>query len=405
MCIRQFILRSRRIYRATLAHAVGAGMFALASCLVPAQTATVRDSVGIKIVSNSARSAAPVAFKLADKPLIRVGGLESDPDLEFDFKSGYMQAIRLSNGGLVVSDKVRLQFFDANSKRVKILGRFGSGPQEFQIAGIMCVTRGDTLVVQDAPNGRLAIVDARAMQFVRTIPTMEFGSLPPRGCLGDGTFLLSKQFGPKSVVEHLYRFRVDGKLVNDYGEFPSPKFEILAPAFLHLNAFGNQFVLASTLSNDLLFYAPNGKLSSVVRSSDPILPMTGANLLRLAERFEASMRAINPNLPAKQFDGKAQVYVQQSALKTVPGHYEVIADGAGGIWVQDYRETKMWVAPWTYFNADGKIVGRLIVPSAPDDPYGARVLGFGPNEIIIKTFDADGASYLSVYPLVRVTAK
>jgi len=178
-------------------------MPALSGNVLSAQSATVHDSAGIRIVSNPARSAAPAVFRLGDKPLIRVGGLESNPDLEFDFKSGYVMAVRLSNGGLVVGDKVRLQFFDANSKRTRIPGRFGSGPQEFQIAGTMCLTRGDTLVVQDEPNGRLAIVDARAMNFVRTIPRMGYGSLPAHACFGDGRFLMRKGFGPTATVERL----------------------------------------------------------------------------------------------------------------------------------------------------------------------------------------------------------
>lgn len=377
----------------------------LAGGLLPAQVSSARDSAGVRIILNGPRSSAPIAFRIGEKPLVRVGGLEDGSDAELNFKNGSMTGVRLSGGGLVVSDKVRLQFFDANSKRLKIIGRFGGGPQEFQLISSMCRTRGDTLVVLDEPNGRLSIIDGRAMNFVRTIPTRDFGSMPRNGCLGDGTFLMHKQFGPRAVVQHLYRLRVDGKMMNDYGEIESPRFEILAPAFLDLNAFGNQFVLASTMSNDLRFYAPDGKLGLIVRSSDPIVAMTDAYKLRLAERNEASLRALNPKAPPKQFDGRAELFVQQSALKTVPAHYFVIADGIGGMWVQDYRETRMWEAPWTYFDASGKLVGRLTVASAADDPLGTRVVGFGPGEIIVSTSDADGAVYLSVYPLVRVGGK
>jgi hypothetical protein len=84
-----------------------------------AQEARSRDSAGVRIIENPARKDAPVRFRLGDKPLFEVGGIESNPDEEFDHKQGYLRGVRLSDGGLAVMDVSRVHYFDENGKRVR----------------------------------------------------------------------------------------------------------------------------------------------------------------------------------------------------------------------------------------------------------------------------------------------
>ncbi|MEP6832388.1 MAG: hypothetical protein ABJB74_03300, partial [Gemmatimonas sp.] len=387
-----------RLARPALYSSLGA-VLALWGSRAWAQPFSVRDSAGIRIASNAARSAAPVAFKLADKPLIRVGGLENDPDVELNSRNVAMTGVRLASGGFVVAERVRLQFFDANSKRLKILGSHGAGPQEFQRISYMCRTHGDTLVILDDANGRLAIVDGRKMEFVRTIPTMHYGDLVENACFEDGTFLMVHQAGPTAPVQHLYRLRIDGTLVTDLGDFPRPHGETLAPVFVRFNAFGNQFVLGNTLTNDVQFYSPTGKLTRIVRSSDVPVRTTDSELRAIATRHVP-----DPNMPASQRTALINRWLSQTQLKYWPPHFLVLSDGTGGVWVQDYIPGRNWnTAPWTAFDSSGKLTGRLVIPEAPKGQFATWVTGFGPNEILLRTYDADGAAYLSVYPLVQVT--
>ena len=97
-----------------------------------AQQLGVRDSSGVRIVEKAARKDAPLRFRLGDKPFLEVGGIESNPDEEFDHRQGYLRGVRLSNGGLAVSDVARVHYFDATGKRIRIVGRNGAGPEEFQ---------------------------------------------------------------------------------------------------------------------------------------------------------------------------------------------------------------------------------------------------------------------------------
>ena len=79
-----------------------------------AQTARIRDSVGIRIVENSSRLSAPVAFTLGTKPNVDIGGLDADPQNELATRQGYPHAIRLNDGRVAVLDGSRVQFFDAH---------------------------------------------------------------------------------------------------------------------------------------------------------------------------------------------------------------------------------------------------------------------------------------------------
>jgi hypothetical protein len=171
----------------------------IAALVAPTATATAqdsrsRDSAGVRIIENSARKDAPVRFRLGDKPLIEVGGTESNPDEEFDHKQGYLRGVRLTNGGLAVIDVSRVHYFDASGKRIRIVGRKGQGPEEFQYLTAICRTRGDTLILNDSHNRRLSILDGSG-RILRTILQGDNGSAPFSFCLDDGSFLLQRMIG------------------------------------------------------------------------------------------------------------------------------------------------------------------------------------------------------------------
>src|SRR5690242_13542419 len=98
---------------------------------LPAQAPTVRDSAGIRIVMNPGLSAARETFTYHPEAMYDVGGLEDDPEKEFNSRQGYLRGVFLSNGSFVATDEWRMQFFDAKGKRLGILGTKGSGPEDF----------------------------------------------------------------------------------------------------------------------------------------------------------------------------------------------------------------------------------------------------------------------------------
>ena len=123
----------------------------------------------MRIVQNPARARAPVVFRLGATPVIDLGGPEEPTDNEFNPSQGYLRAARLSDGGFAVIDVARVHFFDARGKRVRIVGKTGAGPAEFRYLIAICRTRGDTIVLSDSHNRRLAILD-KSGTFVREFP-------------------------------------------------------------------------------------------------------------------------------------------------------------------------------------------------------------------------------------------
>src|SRR5690349_14555293 len=84
----------------------------LVAVQVVAQAPARRASAGVTIITTGARLRAPVAFELGAKPIVDIGGVEEDPDLELRSRNGYLQAARFADGGFAVSDQVRVQYFD-----------------------------------------------------------------------------------------------------------------------------------------------------------------------------------------------------------------------------------------------------------------------------------------------------
>jgi hypothetical protein len=72
----------------------------------------------------------------------------------------------------------------------------------------------------------------------------------------------------------------------------------------------------------------------------------------------------------------------------------------GNLWVADYDRT--WRGPTGYskFDADGRLVGRLMTPVRTTSATRIEVIGFGVNDILVRRRDDDGASHLTVYPIV-----
>lgn len=92
---------------------------------------TRRDSAGIRIVENPALADSPVRFRLGTQPTLDVGGLDADPELEFNARRGELWAVPLRNGGLGVLDITRVQVFSRTGARERVIGRAGGGRTSF----------------------------------------------------------------------------------------------------------------------------------------------------------------------------------------------------------------------------------------------------------------------------------
>lgn len=364
-----------------------------------AQEARARDSAGVRIIENAARKDAPVRYRLGDKPLLQVGGIESNPDEEFDHKQGYLRAVRLADGGLAVIDVSRVHYFDVTGKRVRIVGRKGQGPEEFQYLISVCRTRGDTLILSDSHNRRLSVLDSQG-RVVRTILQGDNGAAPFSFCLDDGTFVLERRIGaPDAPQNRITRLRSDGSMVNVVGTFDAGGFDMVTMASKALVAFGDALYYGDPFRSEIREYDTSGSLRRVVRTADEGERITDA------EAEERMAMTIPRNVTG---DARA---ARMDRLRSLPraSHWPVFrgveVGSDGTIWVQDYQRALRSPDAWTAIDTAGQLIGKLILPQGLPSVPRPQVLGFGRDYVMLRWFDRDGATSLVIFPLIKLDGR
>jgi hypothetical protein len=379
-----------------LAFALGA--FVSVQMNLNAQAPAVRDSAGIRIVENPARLSFPINLKIGPTPTFDVGGLHDDnPDAEFDSKQGYLRGVRLSNGGLVAIDVNKVKYFDAAGKLVKVAGRDGDGPGEFRYLTAICRTRGDTIVVAD--RARLGVLDKNGT-FIRHLPSTPRYS-PFDGCFGDGTLILSSSVRnspmPGQTTMVLWRARLAGAAVDSLGTLVGTNLDLITQHQVTFAASGNLLHVGDGSKREIAVYEIAGaELKPVmsIRSADVPDPISAA------EAEEGMARTIPNSVSASERKARMDRMKAAPRAATWPLIGRIHVDPLGNLWVADYDRT--WRGPTGYskFDANGRLVGRLMTPARTTSASRIEVIGFGVNDILVRRRDDDGASHLTVYPIV-----
>jgi len=375
----------------------------VAACTAPiasvaAQPPLVRDSAGIRIVQNGARLKAPLVFRLGTTPSLEVGGIEDSPEVEFNHNQGFLTGARLSNGGLAVIDTDRLQYFGPDSRRVRVVGRHGRGPQEFLYLTAICRTRGDTVVVADSHNRRFSVVDGSG-NVVRTFLANDLRLPTHSFCFSDGTLVLTRMvlstgFGITRV--QLQRVRLDGSVVNQIGDYPSPTFNAYTQSIPRAVAMGQRLYYGDGTSGEVLVLSPSGSLLTIIRSADPRIRITQADA---EKRLNATIRPLGS---AAERDKFAERLRSRPYPSTWPAYDRIHVAPDGTLWVQDYEVTPSRADSWTAFDSSGRLLGRLLIPGPTKGDMMVEVMGFGTNEILLRRRDSMAAVHLAFYPILRV---
>ncbi|MBL0172717.1 MAG: hypothetical protein IPP90_18815 [Gemmatimonadaceae bacterium] len=361
-----------------------------------AQAPKSRDSAGVRIVENSARATARVLYTLGPVARFDVGGLEQNPDMEFNPNQGYLRGAWLSNQGLAVIDEVRVHVFDSKGKRLTIAGRKGKGPEEFTYITSICRTRCDTLVVNDANSRRVAVLTG-AGSAVRTFPQDSLGSPPFSGCFDDGTVVLNKSLNSAPgmpATMRLTRVRVDGTPVNRIGDFDAGTFDMVTQSAPTVVVSGQRMYWGDPRTSEVRVFSATGKLLSIVRSADVGAAISSSEV---EQRFRST---IPRNTPESEVTKRLDRMRSLPHATHWPTYRDIQVDPAGQLWIQDYATTYPSADGWTLFDAKGTLVGRLVIPAPKEGERPLQIISFGSNEIFVRQSDADGAAHLRVYPLV-----
>jgi hypothetical protein len=365
--------------------------------IATAQTLQPSSNEGARVVQNGPRLTAPIVFQLADKPSFDVGGLQQDPSEELNSRNYYLKGARLSNGNVVVIDGQRAHFYDAKGKRLKTVGRQGSGPGEFRQATDVCVVRGDTVLIGQGRG--LVNRFTGSGELVDAVPPPAGGYLEGQMCFDDGTFAtLNRQrdYDPTQGTPYrVLRSSFSGK-TNTVVDVTMPRFDMLISQEVGLAARGNRFYVAQPTTFDIAGYNADGKLELIIRTSDPLVEITPS------EREQMRPGAYRAGSTPAQIEAARKDAIAKSTTKYWPTLGHMMIDASGRLWVEERNTHQDPTKPetWAAFDSTGKLLGRLVIPGAPSREENRIVMGFGANEVFFRRMDSDGAPHLTIIPIV-----
>jgi hypothetical protein len=329
-----------------------------------------RDSVGIRIVENSA----PVwtdgqGWRIGD-PILDIGGTS-----ESDVISYIQRVIRLPNGNLVLTNVEPREWrvYDSTGRLLVRTGRVGQGPGEFETIDLVGVYGSDSLLFLDRDGGRFSVFTTDG-RFVRTMPLPSFpGYSYDMLFFGDGSLALVRQVeermnvtGPSRRKVGLYRASLDGKHIDSIGVFASTEMftrildngrEDMQIPFGKQAAYAFRDSLAYVGSADafeIMIYGQTGTLHRIIRWKGMPRPVTAAMLAEYERRTAETY-------PPRFVEDFRRNFKAAPKPSTLPTYDVLVADEGGNLWVREYAILGEPTS-WLVFNPDGRWLGKVSGP-------------------------------------------
>jgi hypothetical protein len=347
----------------------------------------LRTADGAEIVENvEPRWRSGEGWSVEPVPALAIGG-EEDPAFQFH---GIRGAARLSDGRIAVGDggSGQVRLFTPAGEVAAVAGGPGAGPEEFRRMSRLVATPHDSLVVFDAGNRRISVLDAGGT-FARTMNLATVGvGADLAGVLDNGWFVLSVPL-PVPPAEGLSRDSVlylllspDGQAVDTIGaaaggqrfqRIDGARVTRLTVPFGPMPAAaagGDQVILGSTDEYELRQYRSDGGAARLIRRRVTPQPFTDAHfeeVVAASPRYESALREI-------------------PRPRHRPVFASVVMDRQGNLWIQDPPEPGAERTPWAVFTSEGAFLGSVSLPSSlrPTDVGSDYVLGVWTDELGVE---------------------
>ncbi|MEW5931214.1 MAG: hypothetical protein AB1941_27435 [Gemmatimonadota bacterium] len=379
-------------------------------------TTLVRDSAGVAIVENPSETGDSLAWRIASRPALDVGGGATPSEQLFQA----LAATRLPDGRVVVANAGthELRFYASDGRHLLTAGREGDGPGEFRHLGWVGLLSGDTLAAWDAVQGRLSVFDSRG-RFVRGFTSTGLPGIFPQlhGAFADGSVVLATgmDLARLPAAGQVWRdtaayVRVGhaGERLGDLGRFPgTEQFAALPPGgrgtfIVNTRPFARRTVTA--VRGDRLYvgtgdryevavYDASGRLARLVRKEHRPLAVTSKD----REDYRASL----VNLGSEQAR-RDEERMRESAPypDAMPPYTGLRVDAEGYLWVEEaVRPGERGAGvPWSVFDPEGRFLGTLRLPPA------LHVLEIGRDYVLGRARDESDREHLRLYRLERPSA-
>jgi hypothetical protein len=392
----------------------------LASCGdSPARSTTaavVRDSAGIAIVENPAETGDSLAWRIASRPELDVGGGAAPAEQLFQA----LAATRLADGRVVVANAGthELRFYAPDGRHLLSAGREGDGPGEFRHLGWVGLLSGDTLAAWDDVQGRLSVFDPRG-RFVRAFTPSGLPGAFPRlhGALADGSFVLSTGIDLASLraagqawrdTAAYVRVGRAGERLSEMGRFPGTEqfaaippggrgtFRVETRPFARRTVtavHGDRLYVGTGDAYELAAYDASGKLERLIRREHRPLGVTA----RDREDYRASI--VNLGAPGNEQSRRDRERMLETAPypDAMPPYTGLRVDPDGYLWVEEAVRPgeRSGGVPWSVFDPRGRLLGRLRIPPA------LYVMEIGRDYVLGRARDENDVEHLRLYRLER----
>lgn len=354
------------------------GLLLLSSVAGAQETGRVRDSLGVRIVEHGElRRLTP--FKIAERPLLDLGGLKSVPDEELDWRNPFLAARPLSDGRWVAIDWGMLKVFEDRGRYIRTIGRPGRGPGELGQLRDLCIATGDTIVALGLMDRRIGVFDSSGSPVSTTaLPSARIGT---EACLGDGTVLVRHETFPdaNAALERFAqvdRVRWDGTLAGTFGVMPIESLDGMIGQVANIAGSGDRVYVGNGDTPEYRVHSASGELLQIVRWQ--------ARPRRVTKAWrEALIKSGSVPGPVER--------------ENFPFYGEIRPAPSNTVWIQDYPFLPgRRLIGYSVFDADGGFVGRVEAP-----PGMARTnLGWiGPERVLLMWRDDEG-SHLTLHRIV-----
>ena len=342
----------------------------------PANSVTVRDSLGISIVEHQdpPETEGP-PLRLEPSPVVMIGVVEEAKEYQF---FGVTDAEMRSDGSIVVLDRSQtLRAFDSAGVYLWTAGGKGDGPGEFNWAQRIVTLPGDTLAVWDVGPGRLSLFNVSG-DFVRawTVPDVAATALL-LGAADDMHLVLEQRIMERGIVDGHAALTVNSQLhwlnvatsevealgrrrssiqyqeVDENGAF-SPAIFGTAAVFA---AAPRGFWYGQAKTPELERVARGLGVDLLVRWKDAERAVRESDVEAVVDKWSSTPGA-TPDV-RRQLAEYARTHPRAERF---PPYEELMAGPSGEVWVRDLvREHEDdGIRRWTVLSADGtRILGRL----------------------------------------------
>lgn len=253
---------------------------------------------------------------------------------------------------------------------VRVEGRQGEGPGEYQRLNVLARWRADSLAVWDSGEGRMNILSSD-VGHVRSFP-LEFTDDVPygnvRGIYADGSLLatgLVALDGEITTGRHefsapLYHFGAAGRPRESLGLFSVGEsyyvaqgggfsvWDAIFPKSVVRLVAGDRLVLASSERYELELRTPGGEVTMLLRRAGTPTQVTAR--MRAAEE-QAMLTPMSDDAAERA----RLILRDMEAPETLPAFGAVFADRLGNLWVQEYESGRPASREWRVYDPDGTL--------------------------------------------------